>query len=401
VANGVAAQLPFAHPSPARHSAKEAHVLPSAFRGVQTPLQYDVEAQPESLHGAPIDWPIDLLHSSALSQAAPSARVPENAAQPSLGIHVLDCSSRRLMQAPSFDGSAVTVPLPTSPTTGTCRSNSDSQSESGSGDNPPRAARARGFAERRAKSGERRARVVRAGGGWIRRIATAACEEEKDASETDIVEHRFQPIEISAQSPTGRHSSRFTPVQSGALHQPNQSVKAPPSSSKPRAWRLDRSLLDRSTFQQIRWTQRWPPAVKPARRAHRIDTSGHFNPANSVLLEIHQHVHQAISHLARRGQRPSMIPVGENTTRTAELAIDRPREADRQTGRTPRQRRRALGFDDEMYVIGVHGKMHDAKVCMRRVDERQAKRAKQRLPSETGQPSHDTEGEMHRVAPLV
>jgi hypothetical protein len=264
-----------------------------------------------------IDWPVDLVHSSALSQAAPSASVPENAAQPTLGMHVLDCSSRRLMQAPSFDGSAVTVPLPTSPITGICRSNSDSQSESGSGGNPAPAQHERTALQNAAPnpaSDAPESPVPAEDGSVVLPLQLARRKRTKARRRSWSIDssvsksrHSLQPEGTHrGQAGAKRGSPSTEPVREGATLVEQATCVAPEQVAAP--------PLDLSADQLA---QSWLPAVKPARRAHRIET---VRRTATMFLEVHQHVDERVTYLARRTQRPRMITIAPHLASSSQDA---------------------------------------------------------------------------------
>jgi hypothetical protein len=169
----------------------------------------------------------DLVHSSARSQAAPSARVPENAAPQaySLGSHVLDWSSRRTMHARIIDSSTSSVPLATSSTTWSCRSNSDSQSASDSGIWPAAAQHARAAlqnARRRASSDAPASPAP--GDGFVSPLLQLAKSKTKrtsiDVSCIDIADYHLDALSPPSTSAVARAIHRL-------LSKPSMRARSP------------------------------------------------------------------------------------------------------------------------------------------------------------------------------
>jgi len=84
-----------------------------------------------------------------------------------------------------------------------------------------------------------------------------------------------------------------------------------------------------------------PPVEVHGRRAG-IQTV--FSP--TVLPNIHQHVHECMPHLPRRGERARVISILPNGTASTECAVDRPSHPDREAAETALECVRVVGLDD-------------------------------------------------------
>src|SRR5206468_10228529 len=101
------------------------------------------------------------------------------------------------------------------------------------------------------------------------------------------------------------------------LVDPEQTVPAPAHRGKPGA-RADHGRRGGHGRDGL------PPPVEPQRRRARIQAA--FSRA--VLLAIPQHIGDRVVHLARRRERPGVVPVTPDGAAAAEGAVDRPRHAD-------------------------------------------------------------------------
>jgi hypothetical protein len=83
-----------------------------------------------------------------------------------------------------------------------------------------------------------------------------------------------------------------------------------------------------------------------------------------------QHVHQGVTHLARRAERPPVMPVGPDSPAFADDSIDRFRDADRETLEAAPKRGGTVGFDEQMHVVGLDAVVKQAEPFLRRAGER-------------------------------
>jgi len=123
-------------------------------------------------------------------------------------------------------------------------------------------------------------------------------------------------------------------------------------------------------------------------RSRRIGIDGGCRLA--VLLEVSEHVHEAVTHRAR-GRECSLVPaLGKDASFPKAEAIDAPCDAHRKTRHSSRERRTIPSLDDQMEVVELHREMNDPEgssipsirvrdpTMDRRKNERRPKRAKQR-----------------------
>jgi hypothetical protein len=80
-----------------------------------------------------------------------------------------------------------------------------------------------------------------------------------------------------------------------------------------------------------------------------------------MLAPVQQHVDEAVAYLTWRPERAAMVAVRPDATPTVELAVDRLREPDAEPLHPTSERLRPLCLGEEMHVIGLDRKVHDAK----------------------------------------
>jgi hypothetical protein len=76
-----------------------------------------------------------------------------------------------------------------------------------------------------------------------------------------------------------------------------------------------------------------------------------------VLPEVEQHVDHARPHLARRRERPGVIPVADDLPLAAEDTVDGERQADRQPMNAAAGTACLVSLDDEVTVVLLNRKL--------------------------------------------
>src|SRR5258706_15872997 len=99
------------------------------------------------------------------------------------------------------------------------------------------------------------------------------------------------------------------------------------------------------------------PACEPPARAARVDA---LRPAQ-VFAPILEDVDDGVAHLARRCERSRVVTVAESPSASPQGAIDRTSNTNAQPTRASGQCQLVARFDDEVDVVNLHRKMHDAK----------------------------------------
>jgi hypothetical protein len=161
-----------------------------------------------------------------------------------------------------------------------------------------------------------------------------------------VLQSTFTPP--TARSPAPRSSSPGTSRR--LLPRSDQTMPPPPHRPQPRPGPANR--------RRHPCGRRWrPKPVEPPRRGAGIQGPPVPRP---VLPEIHQHVDQPVPDLPRRPQRPHMVPIPPDRSRSPQRAVDRPRQPDREPPR-PAPQPRLIRLDDEMHVVPLHRKLHDPK----------------------------------------
>jgi hypothetical protein len=88
-----------------------------------------------------------------------------------------------------------------------------------------------------------------------------------------------------------------------------------------------------------------------------------------VLLPIHDHVDEAVTHFSRRAKRSRVVAISEDTAPSTKGPIDGARQADRRPHQATRESDLVTGLDEKVHVIGLHRKVHDSKPGARRPAE--------------------------------
>jgi hypothetical protein len=98
-----------------------------------------------------------------------------------------------------------------------------------------------------------------------------------------------------------------------------------------------------------------------------------------VLAEIQENVDQGMPHLARGSEVSGMVSIAEHVALAVTSAVDRTCKTYGEPRDSARERYLVDGFCDQMKVIGLYGKLHDAKPFARRFGESAAQRNEDRL----------------------
>ena len=148
--------------------------------------------------------------------------------------------------------------------------------------------------------------------------------------------------------PKGTRSSRGA----RSLRESDESAPLPSIPQKPGLGCLSDRLL-------VGWREsgRPFPVGEPHGRRAGIDV----RPARQVLLCVHQHVHDRVSHFARRRERASMKSIVPDRAPSPEHAIDGMGKPACQPHEPARKRALVVRLDEQVEVVGLHGEVHHAK----------------------------------------
>jgi hypothetical protein len=173
--------------------------------------------------------------------------------------------------------------------------------------------------------------------------------------------------------------SRARPSALRRLSRIHETLTLPPDSQKPRRGRFDGRRARRSK----RSRGCGLPPVEPRGRRAGIEAGR----IPQVLFPIHEDVDETVSHLGRSLQPPRMVPVAPHFSASPSSAIDRPREPNGYAAETAREGRRVVRLDDQVYVIGLHRKVHDAKPRTGRASDCAPQRNEHHLLAQARHPS--------------
>src|SRR5262245_50225774 len=120
------------------------------------------------------------------------------------------------------------------------------------------------------------------------------------------------------------------------------------------------------------WTRRprrsRPPAIEPRRRRAGIKAAR----SRDVLTEVLENIHQAMTHLTRRGEPARVIPLAPDRAAATKHAVDRLGRANREPLAAARQGARVVRFDEQMQVIRLHAELKYPEARARGRGERAA-----------------------------
>ena len=120
-----------------------------------------------------------------------------------------------------------------------------------------------------------------------------------------------------------------------------------------------------------------------------------------MLPEIHQHVHDGVAGLARRGQRAGVVTVAPHGALAGEGVVDCVGRPDGEATRSAGQRPLILGLDHEMQVVALDREVHDPEVGPAGRADAFAQPLEEARGSQRGKTSSGSEGEVDRVRRLV
>jgi hypothetical protein len=91
-----------------------------------------------------------------------------------------------------------------------------------------------------------------------------------------------------------------------------------------------------------------------------------------MLPEVVEDVDQRVPHLARRPQKPRMVPIRPNPTMTAQRAIHRLRHTHREAAHTTIEPRRRIRLQQQMDMISLNAELKNPEPVTTRRSERRA-----------------------------
>jgi hypothetical protein len=117
-----------------------------------------------------------------------------------------------------------------------------------------------------------------------------------------------------------------------------------------------------------------------------------------MLSPVLKNIDEAVAHIARGGERSSVIPIDEHPTLAAKRAVDGTRHANREATREARECHAVGRLGYEVDVIGLDGEVHDAKAGTGGAAERGSNAEKEELSSQARQPSAHAQRDMNRMS---
>jgi hypothetical protein len=167
-------------------------------------------------------------------------------------------------------------------------------------------------------------------------------------------------------------------VRSWSLRQSDQSVASPAHRRKPSAGR-EVARVDRvHAAASCRWAPRttfrdgWAgaragtkaaPTVEPSCGRKRIDPDP--QRTRRVLPKIREHVNERVPHFPRRTKGAPVPPLRPQPSAAGQNVVDVTSDSNCDTAHPARKRALIRCFDDQVHVVALHGKMHDAKAFSR------------------------------------
>src|SRR5207249_1972371 len=104
-----------------------------------------------------------------------------------------------------------------------------------------------------------------------------------------------------------------------------------------------------------------------------------------------------VVHLARRRERPGVVPVTPDGAAAAEGAVDRPRHADDKAPDAAAERPCVIGLDDQMDMVVLNTEMKDPEAAVGGRGERAADDRKDPCGSQAADGMAAAESDMHGV----
>jgi hypothetical protein len=117
-----------------------------------------------------------------------------------------------------------------------------------------------------------------------------------------------------------------------------------------------------------------------------------------VLTVIHQDVDEREAHLAWRAERSGVVSVPPDGAATAEGAVDRPRDADREAAEAVLERPGVVGLDDEMEMVVLNAELEKPEAAAGRRGESTSHRRKDSEGAEAVHSLRGPEGHMDRMS---
>ena len=107
-------------------------------------------------------------------------------------------------------------------------------------------------------------------------------------------------------------------------------------------------------------------------------------------------VDQRVSYLARP-ECPRVVPLTPHASPPAEGLVDPLRESDGESLEAPRECRAAVGLDDHVEVVGLHGEVKHAEAASRALCQASAKDRKEQISPQGGQGTPGSKGHVQRM----
>jgi hypothetical protein len=123
--------------------------------------------------------------------------------------------------------------------------------------------------------------------------------------------------------------------------------------------------------------------------------------AGFVLPEVEKNVRQGMTDFPRRLQRSRMVAIGPDSTAPFDDVVVRSREPNGQARHPARQRHAIIGFDDQVYMVALHRKVHHTRPRSRGGTERAAKSVEDALRSHAWQAGTTTHRDVNWMAAMV
>ena len=120
-----------------------------------------------------------------------------------------------------------------------------------------------------------------------------------------------------------------------------------------------------------------------------------------MFSPIGEHVHERVTHLARRSQHAGVIAVRPHRSVPAERPIDGACNANGEALYAASELRCSLRFDEEMHVVRLHAELDDAEAVVGRRRESPTHDAEHPAIAQARDGANGTQGHVHRTTRIV
>jgi len=117
-----------------------------------------------------------------------------------------------------------------------------------------------------------------------------------------------------------------------------------------------------------------------------------------VLAAVQENIDEPVPDFPWCLQRPGMVPIGPNSTGSAEAFVDRLGESNAETLHAARERRPGFRLDEEVHMVRLNAEVHDSERGAGRVRESSANFREEAHGAQRAKSSHRPQGHVDRVS---